>query len=339
MDRRRFAALLPGMVCAPALMSHAARAASPAAASGNGSGHTWRLATGYRADSFHGQNLRTFASELSSATQGALTIELHPQNSLVPLPQILGATVEGRIEAGEAIMTGLAGEIPVAGADAVPFVVSSFDDAQRLWDCQRPLIERHFASRGLRPLFAVPWPPQGLFSRTPVASASDFTGQRMRTYNATTVRIAELLKAKPVDVPMVDVGRALADSRIDTMITSAVTGVESSVWQHLRHYYDINAWFPKNIVFVRSDRFDALSPAQRRAVLEAAATAESRGWAASREVARQSVQTLSQKGMQVERASAALAHDLRRLGERFSLEWIRTVGPDANAIFIPYYTR
>lgn len=339
MDRRRFAALLPGMVCAPALMSPTAQAASPAAAPASGTGHTWRLATGYRADSFHGQNLRTFASELSSATQGAVTIELHPQNSLVPLPQIMGATLEGRIEAGEAIMTGLAGAIPVAGADAVPFVVGSFDDARRLWECQRPLIERHFASRGLRPLFAVPWPPQGLFSRTPVASVSDFNGQRMRTYNATTVRIAELLKAKPVDVPMVDVGRALADSRIDTMITSAVTGVESTVWEHLRHYYDINAWIPKNLVFVRNDRFDALSPAQRRAVLEAAATAESRGWAASREVARQSVQTLAQKGMQVDRASAALAHDLRRLGERFSLEWIRSVGPDANAIFIPYYTR
>lgn len=299
----------------------------------------WRLATGYRAESFHGQNLLAFAQEVAAATREAVRIELHPHNSLVPLPQIFAAVADGRIEAGEAIMTGLADALPLAGADAVPFVVGSYGDAERLWRHQRPLIERQFAQRGLTVLYAVPWPPQGLFSRRPVQRVADLAGTRMRTYNATTVRIAQLLGAEPVDVPMVDVGRALAEGRIDTMITSAVTGVENQVWGHVKHYYDINAWIPKNIVFVRTALLDALAPAAREAVFTTARTAEARGWAASRDVARSSVQELQRQGVQVDPVHPHLVRDLKRLGERFSLEWIRAVGREANEIFIPYYTQ
>jgi TRAP-type transport system periplasmic protein len=282
----------------------------------------WRLATGYRAESFHGQNLLAFAQEVAAATREAVRIELHPHNSLVPLPQIFAAAAEGRIEAGEAIMTGLADRLPLAGADAVPFVVGSYG-----------------AQRGLTVLYAVPWPPQGLFSRRPVQRVADLAGTRMRTYNATTVRIAQLLGAEPVDVAMVDVGRALAEGRIDTMITSAVTGVENQVWGPVKHYYDINAWIPKNIVFVRTVLLDALAPAAREAVFTAAHSAEARGWAASRDVARSSVLELQRQGVQVDPVHPHLARDLKRLGERFSLEWIRAVGREANDIFIPYYTQ
>ena len=31
--------------------------------------------------------------------------------------------------------------------------------------------------------------------------------------------------------------------------------------------------------------------------------------------------------------------ELKRLGERFSREWVRSVGSEANQLFIPYYTQ
>jgi TRAP-type C4-dicarboxylate transport system substrate-binding protein len=220
----------------------------------------------------------------------------------------------------------------------VPFITRHYDDARRLWSHQRPLVERAFGNIGLHVLYAVPWPPQGLYSNKPIAAPQDLRGMRLRTYNATTVRIAELLGAQPVDVTMVEVGRALAEGRIDGMITSAVTGVENRVWDGLKHYYDIAAWFPKNIVFARTSALQALPAAQRDALAVAAPVAEARGWAASRAAARDSVDELRRHGIKVELAPAALAAHLRRLGERFALEWIREVGPQANAIFIPYYS-
>jgi len=322
MNRRQLASLVLGAGACPLACAQA----------------VWKLATGYRADAFHTRNLELLAREVTDATKGALTLELHPDNTLAKLADIAPAVEAGRIEAGETIMSGLVAQIPIAGADSVPFIVRSYDDARRLWRHQRPGIERAFAARGLKALYAVPWPPQCLYSTKPIARIGDLRGARMRTYNRTTVRIAEMVGATPVDVPMADVAHALADARIDTMITSAVTGVDNKVWYGLKYFYEINAWFPKNIVFVNARAFDALDPAARKVLLASVQTAETRGWAASEAASAEAVEQLRRNGMKIERASAEVLMEIKILGERFSLEWVRAVGSEANNIFIPYFT-
>lgn len=298
---------------------------------------SWKLATGYRAESFHTQNLVQFSQEVQDATAGQLRIEVHPNNTLVKLNDIRQAVQDGKVEAGETIMTSLVKDIPVAGADSVPFVVGSYQDAKRLWDIQKPLVEKHFAARGLKLLYAVPWPPQGLFSNKPIHRLRDFAGTRMRTYNQTTERIAEMVKAQPVDVAMVEVNKAVAEGRLDNMITSAVTGVENQVWGPIRYYYEINAWFPKNVVFVNAKQFGALPPAAHAAVVKAAAAAETRGWARSQAILADSANDLRAHGIKVERLEGDFTLEFKRLGEKFSREWVRSVGNEANQIFIRYY--
>jgi TRAP-type transport system periplasmic protein len=299
----------------------------------------WKLATGYRAESFHTQNIAQFAKEVAQASNGQLTIEVFPNSTLAKLAEIPQAVRDGKAQAGEVIMTSMVKDIPIAGADSIPFVVSSYSDAQRLWKLQRPGIEKHLTDRGLKLLYSVPWPPQGLHSSKPIRSLADFKSTQMRTYNATTVRIAELLGAKPVDVTTADVGKALAEGRIDNMITSAVTGVENKVWAQIKHYYEINAWFPKNIVFVNSKAFDALKPETRAAVLKAASDAEARGWAASQTLATSATEELRANGVKVERIPSDIDLEVKRMGEKFSREWVRSVGNEANTIFVPYYIR
>lgn len=298
---------------------------------------TWKLATGYRAESFHTQNITQFSREVELATRGQLLIEVHPNNALAKLNDISQAVQQGKAEAGETIMTSLVKDIPIAGADSIPFVVGSYKDAERLWKLQRPGIEKHFAQRGMKLLYTVPWPPQGLHSNKPIRGLADFKGTQMRTYNSTTLRIAEMLGAKPVDVAMVDVGKALGEGRMDNMITSALTGVENKVWGPIKYYYEINAWFPKNVVFVSGKAFDALTPQARNQVLTAAAAAETRGWAASQALAVSATDELRTHGVKIERIPADLDNEIKRMGERFSREWVRSVGNEANAIFVPYY--
>ncbi|MFN3586882.1 MAG: TRAP transporter substrate-binding protein [Moraxellaceae bacterium] len=299
---------------------------------------TWKLATGYRAETFHTQNLMQLAQDVKEATAGALQIEVVPNNQLVRLAEIPQAVMEGtKAQAGEAIMVGMTKDFPLAGADGVPFVVGSYAAAAKLWDLQRPQIEKDFAQRGLRVLYAVPWPPQGLYTRKPVSTVRDFAGLKMRTYNPTTVRIAELLGATPVDVPMVQVGQALAEGRMDAMITSAVTGVENKVWGGLTHYYELNAWLPKNIVFVNAKAFDALPVASRQALLRAASRAETRGFALSQQAAQSATDELRRNGMKVEPVPLELARDLRRMGERFSREWVQATGHGASTLFLRFY--
>ncbi len=299
----------------------------------------WKLATGYRAESFHTQNIAQFARDVGQASGGQLTIEVFPNSTLAKLADISQAVRDGKAQAGETIMTSMARDMPIAGADSVPFVVSTYSDALRLWKLQRPGIEKHFAERGLTLLYAVPWPPQGLHSSKPVRSLADFKGTQMRTYNATTLRIAELLGAKPVDVPMVDVGKALTEGRMDNMITSALTGVENKVWGQIKYYYEINAWFPKNVVFVSSKAFDALKPDMRTAVLKAAGDAEARGWSASQALALSATEELRANGVKIERIPPDVDMEIKRMGEKFSREWVRSVGNEANTIFVPYYIK
>ncbi len=298
---------------------------------------SWKLATGYRAESFHTENIAQFSREIATATKGQLAIDLAPNGSLFKLGDIRQAVEDGKVQAGESIMTSIGIDIPSAGEDYMPFVVGSYKRAQRLWELQRPGMEREFAQRGLRILYTVPWPPQGLYTTRPVKTMGDFKNMKMRTYNQTTVRLAEMLGATSVDIAMVDVGKAANEGRMDAMITSAVTGVENKVWGPLKHYYEISAWYPKNIVFVNAKAFDALAPDARSAVLKAAADAQGRGWLASEAIAQSATKELQANGIKVDRISAELESDLKRMGERFSREWVRSVGHAASDIFVPYY--
>ncbi len=299
----------------------------------------WRLASGYSDASFHTANLREFASDVSRATNGKLTIDVRSGSSLVKLAEIRNAVGAGTVEIGEVILTGVSKEFPIAGADAVPFVVSTLPDAKRLWDLQRPVLEKQFGAKGLVLLYSVPWPSQGLYSTRPFLKKGDFTGARMRTYNPTTVRIAELLGASPVDVPTTQIAEALATGKMDSMISSAVTGVENKVWTHLKYFYEINAWTPKNAVIVNAAALAKLSDAERRALRDAAAVAEERGWGMSRAAAQSAVQALKSNGVKVESMPSNLEREFTRLGERFSREWIREAGGQAGELFTNFFLR
>ncbi|NDY90419.1 TRAP transporter substrate-binding protein [Ideonella sp. TBM-1] len=329
--------LLAGTASLAGLLT-ALRPAS-AAPQGSAAATRWPVATGYRAEGYHARNLQAMGEALAQASGGAFSLEVRADNSLVPMAGIPAAVAGGQPPLGEAIMTGLSRRWPVCGADAVPFLTRSLDDAQRLWRAQRPVVEAALAPAGLGVLLAVPWPGQGLYTRQAVTSPEDLRGLRIRTYNPTTVRIAELLGATPVDVPMAGIGQALAEGRIDALITSAVTGVEQQVWRWLTHFQDLNAWMPKNLVMVNAAALKALPAPHREALLRVATDAEARGWAACRQAGQDALATLQANRMSLDATPPPLARQLQRLGERFSREWVREVGPQANAIFIPYYTQ
>lgn len=301
--------------------------------------HAWRMATGYSPDAFQTRNVKSFADDAAKDTAGEVTIDVHDNNTLVHLPDIAQAVLDRRIEFGEVLLSsGLPKEITAAGADAVPFLTRSLGDSKRLWECQQPVLERQLAAIGLKALYAVPWPPQCLYSSVPLAHAQDLASLRMRTYNPTTVAIAKLLGAVPVDVPAAEMKQAMAAGRIDTMITSAVTGVEQESWTRMKYCYLINAWSPKNLVFMNAAAWRELGPRLQTLLAQAAARAEARGWSASADAAKSSMAALRAHGMTIEFPSSSMSTSLRRLGERFSREWVRSAGTDANQIFVPYYS-
>src|SRR4029078_9221852 len=124
----------------------------------------WKIASAYPSGNFHTENLEAFAQELADTTGGKLLIKIYPNGSLFPAATIMRAVRVGQAEIGEVLISLHEREAPILGIDAVPFLATRYDHARRLSDASSPTIERKFATEGLVVLFAVPWPPQGLYS-------------------------------------------------------------------------------------------------------------------------------------------------------------------------------
>ncbi|AEV16326.1 TRAP dicarboxylate transporter-DctP subunit [Thermus sp. CCB_US3_UF1] len=300
---------------------------------------TWNMATPYPPANFHTQNILQFAKEVEEATGGRVRITVHPGGSLFPHPQILPAVRNGQVQLGEVLMSLLANENPLFNLDSIPFVATSYEEARRLYQAQRPEVERWLAQRGVVFLYAVPWPPQGLYTKRPVASAQDLKGIRFRAYNPATARLAELLGMSPVQVEAADIPQAFATGIVEAMITSPVTGVDSQAWDFSRYFYDLKAWIPKNMVVMGRRAFEGLSPQDREALLQAARRAEERGWRLSQEQEERALQTLASRGMQVVKPSPALMADLKKAGQTMILDWQRQVGATGVQIYRRYLGR
>lgn len=300
--------------------------AAPAAA------EKWDMATPYPEANFHTQNIKQFAEDVAKATGGALTITVHPSNSLIAHPEIKNAVRAGTIPIGEFLLGRLSNEDPIFELDLLPFIVSSYEDARIMWDASRPKIEQHLGRQNLRVLFSVPWPNNGIYTNKEIRSAEDLRGMRFRTYNTTTDRFAELVGAVPTQVEVSDIPQAFSTGRVQGMITSAATGVSIKAWDFVKRYYDVQSFLGKNIVVVNEQRFQALPETVRNAVLTAAAEAETRGWKLSEENDATMAKVLAENGIVVEKPSDKLKQDLRAVGETMLKEWLARAGEEGARI-------
>ncbi|MDA8443644.1 TRAP transporter substrate-binding protein [Paracidovorax valerianellae] len=299
---------------------------------------TWTLASGYPKELFHGVNLRQFAQNVNDRTKGGLVIEVHTDGIAASPSEIVGKVRSGDLAAGEVLLSSMASDTRIAGADAIPFIVHSYDDALRLWNAQRPILQETLDKQGLVILYAVPWPAQGLFTTRPVRSVADLRGSKMRTYNPSTVRLAQLMGATPVDVPTQAIGSAFKDQRLDTMFTSPATGVDSKLWEGpAKYFYNARGWYPKNIVIANKAKWAALPESTRQTVMAAAGEAQKRGWMASEAASTVSLAELASKGIKVNTPEPELRNELRRIGEKFSVEYLRETGAEGNRMLIPYF--
>ncbi len=293
---------------------------------------TWEMPTPYPEGNFHTQNIEAFASDVAAATDGALEINIHAGASLFKHPEIKNAVRSGQAQAGEFIISMLANENPIYALDSVPFVATSYADAQRLWEVTKPRLEELLAEQNLLVLFSVPWPPQGLYTGAEVASVDDLRGLKFRAYNQGTERLAQLVGGVPTQVEVPDIPQAFATGRVNAMITSSSTGVNSTAWDFLTHFYNVQAFLPKNIVVVNRDAFEALDAATQTAVRDAAAAAETRGWEMSETDHEAQMALLEQNGIVVGPGSDALNAALKEVGDTMSAEWQATASAEDAAV-------
>ncbi|MBX3674195.1 MAG: TRAP transporter substrate-binding protein [Burkholderiales bacterium] len=292
----------------------------------------WDMPTPYPATNFHTENIVQFAADIDKATGGKLRITVHPGASLFKAPEIKRAVQGGQAQIGEILISGYANEDPIFGVDSVPFLATSYADSAKLWKASRKAVEDRFAKQGMVVLYAVPWPPQGIYSSKPLNAIADMKGLKMRTYNPYTSRIAELAGAQPVTIQAAELAQAFATGAVNANITSGATGYDTKAWEVVKNYYDTQAWLPKNVIFANRKAFDALDKATQEAVRKAAAAAETRGWKVSEEKTAFYLGELKKNGMNVAPPSAQLKADFQKIGATMTEEWLKNAGADGKAI-------
>ena len=204
----------------------------------------WDLPSAYPASNFHTENLVQFAKDVDAATGGKLKIQVHDNASLFKAPEIKRAVQGGQAQAGELLMVNFQNEWPLWGLDGIPFLATSYAESKKLYQASKETVQKKLAEQGMVLLYAVAWPPQGIFTKKQVASAADLKGIKWRAYSPATARIAELVGAQPVTVQQAELSQAMATGVVESDMSSGSTGYDTKTYEHLKFFADTQAWLP-----------------------------------------------------------------------------------------------
>ena len=296
----------------------------------------WDLPSAYPASNMHTQNLTQFVKDVDAATGGKLKIQIHDNASLFKAPEIKRAVQGGQAQAGEILLVNFQNEWPLWGLDGIPFLATSYAESRKLYQASKETVQKKLAEQGMMLLYAVAWPPQGIFTKMQVNSAADLKGIKWRAYSPATARIAELVGAQPVTVQQAELSQAMATGVVESYMSSGSTGYDTKTFEHLKFFADTQAWLPKNAVIANKKAFDALDKATQDGLLKAAAEAEKRGWADSEKKTGEYIDLLKKNGMTVYPPSAQLKADMQKVGETMLKEWLDKAGAEGKAVVDAY---
>ncbi|MEP0940610.1 MAG: TRAP transporter substrate-binding protein [Rhizobiaceae bacterium] len=292
----------------------------------------WDMPMAYSATNFHSATGAEFAKCVTTGTGGALEIVTHPSGSLFKGGEIKRAIQTGQAPIGERLLSGHQNENALFGFDSVPFLATSFDDSAKLWKAAKPSIEKLLDSQNLVLLYAVPWPPQGLYFKKEVNSVADMKGVKFRSYNTATARLAELTGMLPVQIEAAEISQAFATGVAESMVSSGSTGYDRKVWESLTHFYEVDAWLPRNYVMVNKGVWEGTDDSVKAVIRGCASIAEYAGNYRSKEYTGFTLNGLRAGGMTVGPAGEGLVNELKEIGKTMTAEWLENAGDEGKAI-------
>lgn len=293
---------------------------------------TWDLPMAYSATNFHSAVGAEFAQCVTLGTGGDLTLTVHAGGSLFAGGEIKRAIQTGQVNIGERLLSGHQNENILFGYDSIPFLATSFEDSERLFEAAKGPLNAVLEAQNLHMLYSVPWPSQGLYFNRAVESVSEMVGIKFRSYNSATARLAELTGMLPVQIEAAEISQAFATGVAESMISSGSTGYDRKVWESLTHFYDVQAWLPRNYMLVNLEAWNGLDAGTQNVVNGCASMAEYAGDWRSIEYTGFTLGKLAENGMSVGPAGEQLTAELREIGATMTAEWLEAAGEEGQAI-------
>ncbi|MEJ6394581.1 TRAP transporter substrate-binding protein [Gymnodinialimonas sp. 2305UL16-5] len=303
---------------------------------------TLNLSNEYAATSIHGVGDARFAEAVSEATNGEVEIVVHFGGALgYKSADHFDAVGEGALEIADTFGGALGGIDPLFLLPSLPFLVTTVEEAQILYEVSEPVFAEIFEENDQILLYASPWPPSGLWARDPLASTDALSGVKIRTYDRNGTIALNALDAAAVRLSWADVVPSISTGAIDAVLTSAEGGVSSSFWEHFDTFTEIyNYAIPLNFVHMSRSVFDDLTEDQQQAILAAAEETRAANWAAIPDRLAATYADLETNGVEVVSSTdPAFREALQAAGQVALEEWLAETGDEGQALIDAFQAR
>jgi len=289
----------------------------------------------YGANNFHTKGAEKFAKLVEQYSNGTVKIKVHAGSSLVK-GNPLKAVKDGTVPMTDMFIPFTSGGGKIFGISALPFVAKSYDDAYKLYQLSKPAYEKVYTKWNQKLLYAVSWPPSGLYTKKPINSTADFKGIKARTYDKNSAKFITLAGGNAVALPWGEVYSALRTGLVNSVVTSSASGKDGKFWEVLSHFTKINYAYPLQAVTINLDYWNSLDKEQKAAMLKAAKEIEKAQWEASKNEDKVALKVLADNGMKISEASEQLSKELDAIAKQMKDEYLKDASDDIKNIFKEY---
>jgi TRAP-type C4-dicarboxylate transport system substrate-binding protein len=279
-----------------------------------------------------------FAAAVERRANGR--VEIHPipdaKSGLRSRDQ-LKAVSENRYAMANYVGGTLGDEDPAFLLSSLPFLTQSMTDARVLYELALPLYEQLFAERKQKLLYAMPWPPSGIWSATPLDSLAALKALKIRTYDEAGTNVLARTTASASIVSFSDLTPKLESGEINAVLSSGDGGAGRQLWKYLRQFSNINYAVPLSFASISLAAWDALEDDVRTMLTEAARETAERQWTVLATRLDDNFRRMRANGVTINEKPPAEVMDALRAAAAASIDdWLTRASPQARLIYETY---
>jgi TRAP-type C4-dicarboxylate transport system substrate-binding protein len=251
---------------------------------------------------------------------------------------LLASVRDGIVDMADLLMSQQVGEEPLMGLQGLPYLVRNSAEQATMAKVAGPYYAKIAERNNQKFLYTVPWPGQGLFTKNAVATKADLQGLKVRTVEKNGTDFFGALQASPIQMPWGEVIPALASGALNGVTTSTTSGVDGKFWEFTGYFNQMNWQSAPDVVSVNLDVWNELSPANQKAIADAAQRLQPVFQQVSKTEDEQAEAQLKAKGIQVSQPTEAFSQELSAAATPIWGDFIKKAGPDAKTLIKEYLT-